>query len=196
MVTSPNPKTMKMKGFRVSQNEIQKVTSPKWSRIIIQSCWTNLLIKFTIKMASQTTRDAKSGFFPHLLDFLIRNRHFLGLRSNSHCFHGCEWSSKFWECQKPLQHDLDSEKTRWGRSYGDLGLTTDASRKGLKIWKSSPNRIPFSPSPPNAQVGFKSWDASESPEKRDCRHPVSCWIVTAKWASNLVPLFRCCVFFV
>ena len=50
MNTSKNPKIMNMKGFRVFPKLNRKVTSPKWSRIIIRSCWAILLLIFTIKM--------------------------------------------------------------------------------------------------------------------------------------------------
>ena len=53
MDTSENPEMMKMKGFRSPIQANRKVTSPKWSRIIIQSFWPYLFHKYTTKIATK-----------------------------------------------------------------------------------------------------------------------------------------------
>ena len=59
MDTSPNSKTMNMMGVWLFLKGIRKVTSQKWSRIIIRSFWVILWIKFTIKMSPQIPQTPK-----------------------------------------------------------------------------------------------------------------------------------------
>ena len=59
-------KTMKNEGVRIFPKWIQKVTSPKWSRIIVRSFRATLFWKITVRMAPQThPPDPKLWFFPY-----------------------------------------------------------------------------------------------------------------------------------
>ena len=76
MDTSENPKTMKMKGFRVPPEWNPEVTDPKWSRIIIRSFWAHLSLKLTTKVAPPKLPRPKSGCFRNFPWFSRRNHFF------------------------------------------------------------------------------------------------------------------------
>ena len=56
---------------------IVKVSSPKWSRILLRKLWANPLIELTAEMACQTSPDSKTGFWPDCARLPGGNRLFL-----------------------------------------------------------------------------------------------------------------------
>ena len=64
------PKIMIMMNFLIFGKWNRKVTSPKWSRIVLQSFWATLFSKLSVKMGWQTTLDPKCKF-SHFLWFSI-----------------------------------------------------------------------------------------------------------------------------
>ena len=66
-----NPRTMKMIVFRTFLKWNQKVTSPKWSRIILRSFWPILFVEFIVQMVPQTPQTPNLDFSPDFPGFSI-----------------------------------------------------------------------------------------------------------------------------
>ena len=67
---------MKMMGFQVLPEWNRKVTSPKWSRVILRSFRAILLMIFTIKMAPQTPQTPNPQFSQDFPGISIGNQLF------------------------------------------------------------------------------------------------------------------------
>ena len=73
MLTSTSPRTIQMRGFVSFPKWIRKVTSPKWSRIILQSLLATLSILLTIKMTKKTRKIKRCGLSQVFPGFSIGN---------------------------------------------------------------------------------------------------------------------------
>ena len=82
------PTTMNMMSFRVFLWWIRKITSPKWSGMILRSFWAILWMKFTVKMPSQTPQTPSPDFSLFFPD--SENRFYGGFGTTQHT---CQASS-------------------------------------------------------------------------------------------------------